>query len=190
MAVVVVLADVVAAGRPRHRAAVVAGRWPDGPGVGATAVRALPRRRRDEALGPLGLGLLDLGATRARQHQDLADDEVAILEAVRRQDLLLVDLVLPGEPGQRVGRGDLDHEAVDRRDPQRLPDVEAVLRFELVRPPQGHHRDVELVGDGRERVARLDLVRPKQVAAVRYRGIDRDRLEQRPILEERTVDLC
>ncbi len=65
--------------------------------------------------------------------------------------------------------------------------MEVVLGLELVRPPDRHHRDVELVGDAGERVAGLDLVGPQQVAAVLDGRVDGDRLEQRAVSEERAL---
>ena len=66
--------------------------------------------------------------------------------------------------------------------------MEVVLGLQLVRPPDRHHRDVELVGDAGQRVARPDLVGPQEVAAVLDGRVDRDRLEERAVLEERAFD--
>ena len=85
---------------------------------------------------------------------------------------------------------DLDDEAADRRDVELLPERSWSLALEVVRPPQGHHRDVEAVGDRRQRVARLDLVASGCRSLPSGDGrVDGDRLEQRAVVEERALDL-
>ena len=133
-------------------------------------------RRRDR----LALG--------ARHDQHLADHEVRVLQVVGGDDVGLVDLVLGGDGVERVVRRHGQDQPAHRRDRQDLAQVQLVLGVEVVRPPQGHHRDVELVGDAGQRVARLDLVGAQEIRSVLDGGIHRDRLEERAVVEEGSGD--
>ncbi len=61
--------------------------------------------------------------------EDLADDEVRVVEPVGREDVRRVDVVSGGERVERVGRGDRDDEAGHGRDPQDLAGLERSFDF-------------------------------------------------------------
>ncbi len=105
-----------------------------------------------------------------------------------RQDVGGLDVVAVGDRLEGVRGLDRQDQTGHRRDREDLADVEVVLRLQLVRPPDGHHRDVELAGDPGQGVSGPDPVGPQQGLAVGDRGIDRDGLEERAILEERALD--
>ena len=133
-------------------------------------------------------GLGDRLALGAREHEDLADDEVGVVDAVGHEDVGAVDAVARGDRRERVGRGDLDDEPGHGRDAQRVALLEVRLRLQVVGPHDGHRRDLELGGDVAELVALLDLVGLDQAAAVGDGRVDRDRLDQRAVVDERPFD--
>ena len=149
------------------------------PAAAAAALGAKTAGRLDHGLGDrLALG--------AWEDEDLADDEVGVVDAVGDEDVGALDVVARGDRSERVRRGDLDDEPGHGRDPQRVALLEVRLRLEVVRPDDGHRRDLELGGDVAELVALLDLVGPDQAAAVGDGGVDGDRLDQRAVVDERT----
>ena len=126
-----------------------------------------------------------------REDQHLADDEVGVARcSFVGEDLVLGDLVLASPARSSVSAGrDFDHETADRRD-RAAPGRDARASFDL--SLFAHHRVIvetsNLARDAGQRVAGLDLVGPDQAAAVRDGGVDRDRLEQRAVVEERPLD--
>ena len=159
MAVVEVLADVVAAtdDRPGERAA----------GVGARAVGRCRRHRRrsadsssacrlgGSASGRLGIALpLAPGTTSTWPTTRFGSSS----PLVARMSVLLTSYFAARASSVSVAATVTMRPVTGGM--RSVWPILSLLGLEVVRPPDGHHRDAELVGDPDERVAGLDLVGP------------------------------
>ena len=98
----------------------------------------------------------------ARDDQLAADvDHVGVVEVVVVEQHAQVDLILPGDLGQRLALRDGVLAALHGQDAQLDARLDGVRIVDAVARQNGGHVDAERVGDAVERVARLDLVRAR-----------------------------
>ncbi len=134
-----------------------------------------------------GLRRRDRLAVAARQDQRLADRQLVAGQPVERHDVVGRHVGGVGDLGQGLaGRDDVDR-AVDRRNDELLADLEVVLRLEVIRPPDSHHRHAEVARNAGQRVARPNPVRAERLRRVGDRRVDGDRLEQRAVRQVRAL---